>query len=226
MGRTSTTTESVASRYTHFVYITGADGTGKSTQACLLTQHLRDCGVRCRHLWLRFPFFFSLPLLAYARWRGYSWHEVCDGVRHGYWDFRYSRWLYTLLPWVLLLDATLAAIGKVYVPLRLGKTIVCERFVLDMLVDLAVAFGDRSLHLRLPGKLYPRLVPRDAVICVLDLDAGTIRERRADLRGDRCLEDRLGMFRCLSESLSLPLLSSGMPVVELSQCIHQRMKVR
>lgn len=205
------------------IYITGADGTGKSTQARLLIQHLQGRGIRCRHLWLRLPCFFSLPLLAYARWRGYSWHKVTDGVDHGYWDFRSSWGLRTLLPWVLLLDAALAAVGKVYIPLWLGKTIVCERFVLDMLIDLTIAFDDCRLHHRLPGRLYPRLIPRDATIIVLDLDAETIRERRADLRPDRRLEARLSAFRRLSADWSLPVLSSRMPVAELGQRIREAM---
>jgi thymidylate kinase len=204
-----------------FVYITGADGTGKSTQARLLIQRLQEQGIRCRHLWLRFPFCFSLPLLAYARCRGYSWREVTDGANHGYWDFRRSWVLRALLPWVLLLDAALAAVNKIYVPLWLGNTIVCERFVMDMLVDLTVACDDWNLHRRLPGRLYLGLVPRSAAIVVLDLDPETVQERRVDLVTDRRLEARLNAFRRLSADQSLSVLSSRAPVAELGQHIWE-----
>src|SRR5690606_9788348 len=112
-----------------FIYITGCDGTGKTTQANLLLKHLEAAGGRPRHLWLRFPFFLTLPLLVYARLRGFSWYEEHDGVRQGYWNFRRSWVLRTLFPWVLLVDATLAAVVKVHLPLWMGRTIVCERFV-------------------------------------------------------------------------------------------------
>src|SRR5687767_9986185 len=100
-----------------FLYLTGCDGTGKTTQADLLCAWLKQRSIQPRRVWLRFPFIFSLPLLAYARWRRLSWYEVVEGVRHGYWDFRTSILLKALFPWCLLLDAALAAVVKVYLPL-------------------------------------------------------------------------------------------------------------
>ena len=202
-----------------FVYVTGCDGTGKSTQARLLLSALAARGRRAGHLWLRFPFLLSLPLLAYARWRGYSWQERHGDVSHGYWSFRRSRLLRALLPWTLLADAVIAALHKIYIPLSLGRTIVCERFALDMLVDLAVACEDAGLHRRLPGRLYPRLLPRGTVVTVLDLDPETARERRPDLRTDRRLDARMAMFRRLAADLALPVFSSHMPVAELRRHI-------
>lgn len=203
-----------------FIYITGCDGTGKTTQAELLLSYLEAMGRQPQHLWLRFPFFLTLPLLAYARWRGYSWYEETDGVRHGYWDFRNSWLLRKLLPWLLLADASLAALVKVDLPLMRGRTLVCERFVLDMLVDLAVAFNDPDFHLRMPGRLFLRLLPGRAMIIILDVDVETIRQRRADLRVDRRLSARLGAFRCLARDRSLPVLSSTIPAAELNRHIQ------
>jgi thymidylate kinase len=208
-----------------FFYLTGCDGTGKTTQADLLCAHLRRLGARPRRVWLRFPFLFSLPLLAYARWRKLSWHEDIGGARHGYWDFRASRLLKTLLPWTLLVDAALAALIRVYLPLWSGETVVCERFVLDMLVDMAVAFDDAALSRRWPGRLFSRLLPRQATIVVLDLDAPTIRARRYDLQSDRRLEERLEMFRRLAADLALPLISSAAPMSEVSHKILNQLGV-
>lgn len=209
-----------------FIYITGCDGTGKTTQARRLLAHLTAQGVESQHLWLRFPFFFSLPLLAYARWRGYSWYEARGEVRQGYWDFSRSWLLRTCLPWVLLIDATLAALVKIYLPLSLskGKTIVCERFALDMLVDLSLALDDVDLHQRLPGRLYRHLIPKEALIIILELDAPTLRARRADLEIDWRLEARLRAFRRLVDEYGLIALSSQKPIAELSQSIQEMIK--
>ena len=193
----------------HFIYLAGADGTGKSTHAQLLLEELQSEGLSCRHLWLRFPFLFSFSLLAYARWRGHAWYEVQDGVRHGYWDFGRSWLMRELFPWILLFDATLAALVRVYLPLWMGTTIVCERYVLDMLVDLRVALADPAFHRGLPGRLFLRLLPRGARIVILDLDARTIRQRRWNLRFDRRLEARLEGYRDLAADLAVRQISTA-----------------
>ena len=95
-----------------FIYITGCDGTGKSTQARLLLAQLKASGIKARHLWLRYPFFLSLPLLAYARLRGYSWREKTGDMEYSYWDFHRSWLMRTIFPWALLLDAALATKKK------------------------------------------------------------------------------------------------------------------
>jgi hypothetical protein len=199
-----------------FIYLAGADGTGKTTQARILVKDLQSRGIRCRHLWLRFPFFFSLPLLAYARWRGYSWHEVYDGIRYGYWDFKSSRVMRTVFPWVFLFDATLAALVRVHLSLWQGVTIVCERFVLDMLVDLVVALDDPTFHQHPPGTLFLRLLPNRSKILILHLDVGTIRQRRPELEFDKKLAARLEAYGWIASVLSLPQLSSAGPLDQIT----------
>jgi hypothetical protein len=203
-----------------FIYITGCDGTGKTTQARLLLEQLGSQGIKARQVWLRFPFFFSLPLLAYARWRGYSCYEERDGVRHGYWEFGKARLLRRLLPWTLLADAALVGLFKIYLPLWRGETVVCERFVLDMLVDLAVACDDAELPRRLPGRLFLGLLPVGAKVAVLDLEAAALRLRRTDLANDRKLEARLVAFQSISRDYNLPVFSSRIPAVELNLLIR------
>jgi thymidylate kinase len=204
-----------------FIYIAGADGTGKSTQARMVMDGLAARGVPARHVWMRFPFFLSLPLLAFARWRGYSWHEEQHGVRYGYWDFRGSWLLRNMLPWLLLVDALIGAMREIYPQLWRGRTVVCERFVLDMLVDLAVAIGDERLHLRLPGRLYTALIPRDAAVAILDLEIETVHGRRPELRSDRQLGNRLRAFRTLASDLALRMLSSAGTVGDVNDRIAQ-----
>jgi thymidylate kinase len=222
MGHIVKTAGQVAVMRPRFIYIAGADGTGKSTQARLLLEHLQGRGIRCRHLWLRFPFLLSLSLLVYARWRGYSWHEVTDGVDQGYWDFRQSWLMRQIFPWVVLLDAALVSILKVYLPLWLGYTIVCERYVFDMVVDLSLALRDPIYRVTWSGNCLLKLLPPDSFAVILDLDAATARERRPDLLHDRWLEDRLVFYRDLAQYLSLTVLDSRRLQSDLAELIRGR----
>lgn len=208
-----------------FVYITGADGTGKTTQTNLIFEFLQNRCIKCQQLWLRFPFFFSLPLLLYARLRGHSWHEIVDGQDYGYWDFQESLILRVLLPWFVLLDLLITSIVKIQFPILRGEFIICERFIIDIIVDLIVAFNDKNFHRRLPAKIYPYLLPRDGIIILLDLDSTTIRNRRTELRADRRLDTRLEVYRFLAKEYDIESLSSKMSVDEVSDFIINKMKI-
>ena len=223
MGALTANTVAAGQTPPRFIYITGCDGTGKTTQTRLLLEQLRGQGIKVRHLWLRFPFLFSTLLLVYARWRGYSWSEEQAGARHGYWDFRRSWLMRHVFPWILLLDALLAALWNIYFPLWLGWTIVCERFVLDMLVDLAVAYDDTSFFAHLPGRWYLRLLPANTAAIILDLDVTTIRQRRPDLRSDHQLATRLEAFQQLCRARSIPVLSSRTAITPLNQSIRKQL---
>jgi hypothetical protein len=119
------------------------------------------------------------------------------------------------------MDACLARLVGINIPLWHGETVICERFVLDMLVDLSVAFGEEDLHRRLPGRLYLWLLPTNPKIFILDLDVATIQDRRPDLCSDRFLNTRLEVYRRISSDLSLQRLSSSLPVKILNTIIRK-----
>jgi hypothetical protein len=200
-----------------FIYLVGADGTGKSTQAGLLVERLDQLGIPCRHIWLRFPFVLSLPLLAYARWRGFSWHESVHGIDHGYWEFRQSWLLRRILPLTVLADAALASLSLRCLPRWAGITIVCERYVLDMLVDLSIATGLQAAD-SWALRMLPRLLPSGALVIGLTAPIDLVTGRRRDLACDRSLRAKLSAYQQLFEALTYPVLSTADSV----WCVHEQ----
>ena len=205
------------------IYITGADGTGKSTHTKLLLKALRSSGKSCSHLWLRFPFLLSYPFLAFSRLRGYSWHEQENGHKHGYWSFQDSLLMREVFPWVYLIDAMIASLVRLRIPLWLGRTIVCERFVLDMLADVMVALNNPGFIHTLPGRAFLRVLPTCTEVIILDLDLHSIRKRRRDLQRDKRLECRIEAFRRIAEVGSFDLVSTMPSVEESSKAIRRQL---
>jgi len=206
-----------------FFYIFGCDGTGKTTHSRLFAEKLRSEGVKIKCLWMRFPFFFSIPLLLYARSKGYSWSEKISGHVYGYWDFSRSRILKIFLPWALLMDAFLASVIKIHIPLSLGLNIVCERYVFDMMADLLVAFGEESNLYSKIFALFPKLIPKNSSLVMLDLEIEAIHKRRPELSLDRNLRPRLAAFRSIAAKFDLTVIENNQPVSEVQQMLQQKL---
>jgi thymidylate kinase len=207
-----------------FLYLAGCDGVGKSTQAQILTEELYSRGLRVRRIWLRYPFFFSLPFLVYARVRGFSWREVNGSVVHGYWDFSSSWLMQKVFPWFLLLDTSIAAFWKVRLPLWRGYSLICERYVIDILVDLFLGSGDFTLYNHLLGKLFLRLVPKSGRVIVLDSTVENIRNRREDLTYDRRLEEKTKAYHILANDLGIDRIQANLSIKEITNMLLDEFK--
>lgn len=194
------------------IHLAGADGTGKTTQARAILSLLQRQGIPARYVWLRFPRLFCAPFLVYARLRGYSRQEIVDGHRHGYWDFNASWLMSNVFPWALLLDTFLITLVKISLPLRLGYTLVCDRFVVDILTDLMAGMNDPRFDERTPGRLFLALLPRDARVVVLDLDTDIAQRRCPELRGDRSQSRRRTFYLDFARRRHLPVVSTEVSI--------------
>jgi thymidylate kinase len=200
------------------IYLSGNDGTGKTTQARLLVSDLKRRGIRVRYVWLRFPQLVSLPILALSRALGTTTYRTVNGQRVGHWDFRRAKWLAKALLWSQVVDATLFRIAKVDLATRSGTTVVLDRFVLDILVDIAAAADDDAM---LDGTAARRLrrLAWTATTAVLDGDPARLQHRRLDLLGDPLLERRAALYRQLALLANLPTIDADRPKDEVYAAI-------
>lgn len=206
-------------RWPRCIYLAGADGTGKTTQAKALLALLEKEGLRVRYVWLRFPRLLCVPLLVYARLRGYSMRERVGGTEHGYWYFDRSWLMSNVFPWLLWLDTLLLTLFKLYLPLWRGYTVVCDRFVVDILVDLMTGLNEAHLSEQLPARLFFRLLPTGSRLLILDLGSDMARQRSADLKGDRSHEMRRSQYLELACQRQLPIVDSSAPISTVTERI-------
>lgn len=178
------------------ICIIGPDGTGKTTQAKMLIEKLRERGYEYEYRWMRFHHFISLPVLALARLMGLTEIQTLpDGRKIGYHHFYRSKLISTLYSLTLYLDTLLAMMFKIYIPLKLQKKrIVCDRFVYDTLVDLAMDLNNPSFITSKITKMFLRLVPKESKVVLLIAPYEKIKWRREDLRFDGSLEKRIQIY--------------------------------
>jgi len=178
------------------ICLIGPDGVGKTTQAKLLIEKLREMGYEYEYRWMRFHHFVSLPVLALARLMGLTEVQTLpDGRKIGYHHFYRSRLISTLYPITLYIDTLLAMILRIYLPMKLlKKRIVCDRFVYDTLVDLAVDLDKPEIITSKTAKRFLRLIPKGARTILLWAPYEAINQRREDLKFDAILERRIRIY--------------------------------
>ena len=203
-----------------FICITGIDGVGKTTHVNLILEHLRNKGIKCEYKWLRFHHLISLPLLAFCRLAGYTRVSTLgDTQKCSYHEFYRSDFISFVYPWILLMDTVLFTTVKVYIPMLYGNTIVCDRFVYDTLIDVAVATRDHKIYDKAVGKLFLKLIPENARIVMLNLDKAIVISRREELMDDVTFDERYELYRSFSDEFGIRVVENGGAVEDVNKLI-------
>ncbi len=191
------------------IVVSGLDGTGKSTHAKALVEDLRARGFRTLYRRLRFPFVLSVPLLILARLRGRSYvlREGRQAVRvHA---FGSSPFLRLLFPMTVFVDLLLVTWILVRLPMALGWTVVCDRFVADTLVDVAASCEMETVPSSLRD-LFESLVPDGTTALLLTASSAILLQRRPELALDPSFSRRVRLYDELADAVGLePVETEG-----------------
>ena len=165
-----------------FICLVGVDGCGKSTLAKMLHQELTTRGIRSRVVWLRMNYKLTRPVLLYCRLTGLTRRPMINGQKISIHEFQRAPVVATLVQYLHWIDTALAYFFKAYLPMRLrGETIICDRFVYDILIDFIVESGDPDLHNRLIRRLLLSLMPENAKVFLIKADREVIIRRKPDV---------------------------------------------
>lgn len=206
---------------TRLICLIGPDGTGKTTQAKRLIQKLNEIGIDCIYRWMRFHHFFSLPILAIARIIGLSKIEKTkSGLKIGYHYFYKSKIISKLYIVTMYLDTLVSYFLNIWLPIQIfRKTVICDRFVHDTLIDIMISTKNYELLDSKIGKKFLSLVPKNAIVIMLLADANTLRQRREDILIDKTLLKRLELYQKLAEKVNIQTIDSSRSIEEVHQNI-------
>jgi hypothetical protein len=210
-----------------FIIVSGVDGCGKTTVIDRLRRRLEQEGFTTRYEWMRYNHRLVRPVHAFSRLVGLSRRYEVAGQciwRHEFHRSRSFSSFYIVLTW---LDAWL---GRALLAARLLfkniDVVVCDRWVQDILVDLAVDTRRRSL---LGGKWYTRflhILPGGARQYLLVRDAGAIVSARPDVQRDLSGSFRQRLYRRLARNPALTVIHNDGTVDAAVAAILQDWKCR
>jgi dTMP kinase len=210
----------------HLICFMGIDGSGKSTLARLLERQLKIQGIDCRYLW---------------------WLEAEDSTirkvlrKVSLKNLRISRgvvatqrpggFLVSLYKNLVSLDYLRHLVLHVWIPMKLGSTIICDRYIYDTLVAFAVEFDYQAAEFEKSLKLLLRLAPRPDILFLVDVPLEVAVARKSDIPSHESLIGPRRMYLEMArhmnvvmidgtqslESLAVRVLENVKPIVEDSK---------
>jgi len=178
------------------ICVSGIDGCGKTSIIEGVRCGLEAAGLPTRYVWLRYNHYLTKLLLAFCRLAGLTRYEYPDGVRVGYHDFYKSRvvsWLFIIFTY---LDTLLVSILLVYLPSALGsQALVCDRYVLDIMIDLEVDTRIRFMAGGRLERLFRGLMPAHAQCFLIMRDQQAVLQCRPENVHDGNFQRRWDLYR-------------------------------
>jgi len=210
------------------ISIIGTDGSGKTTLANKLIEELERKGHPARYVWFRFPRFLTFVLLLISRLTGFTKYKSQGNYRIGKHYFHVQPFR-TLYPIVVLVDAIVHFIIRVWIPSKLGYILVCDRWVYDIFVDVAIDTQNSHFFHTFVGRVLYSLASQAKIVLLVDAPDEVLNARRPQTRFDPYSNKRRLFYRLLGNLPEVYSINSGINFditwKNLQSSLEQKIKI-
>lgn len=201
------------------IVLSGLDGSGKSTQTKLLAERLTAEGIPAQPIWNRWEPRLSAPMIEIAK----KFLSLFAGAsERDYESFREAkrktmqnplkRALWQTLVWS---EYAWQVRDRISAPLRRGSTVICDRYVYDTLIDIAINFSVPPENIEeLMEHPLLALFPKPALSVIVDIDPIIGASRKSDGTPASYLADRREHYKEIARILGAPVID-GSSSIEL-----------
>jgi len=202
------------------VCLVGMDGTGKSTLSKNLVENMNEHGIKTRYVWSGLeplvlkPFFWIGKALFIPR------HEPTPGTY-----MRHSTTLRKVLQNPLMrtvyesffyLDYAIQLLLNVRIPMIQGKSVVSDRYVYDVLIDLAVILSYSESKLGILLRAFERLLPKPSLVFLIDAPEEEAIKRKDDIPSITHISERRELYLSLAKKYGFTIIdgTQTLPVLQ------------
>jgi len=195
------------------------DGTGKTAHSRALIDYLHKSGIKSKYVWFGNAHILDYPLMAVCRILGFTVIHKVNGTSVSEHKYYKNKAISKIWPYIRLLDVAMLASFWIKLLLWRGFTVVCDRFVPDIFVNIMVDIDDDKLYKKLSGRVLLGLMPRPLLSVCLDVDAEIALQRKRDVPEIGYLNRRRKAYSIVCKYLEIPIVNAGEPFVSVQQDI-------
>jgi len=210
-----------------FICFTGIDGGGKTTHARRLVAFLENQGIQSSYIRNRFqpvilkPFIKTGKALFLRNKDMFKDYAEYYTAKKGLFQ---SRVVSSLFENAILFEYLLHALLKVRLPLMLGKNVVCDRYVYDTVVGLAVDLGYSNQKVKRILQRLWHLLPKPDLVFLIDLTEDIAYRRKGDTPSVDFLKYQRQIYLAIGKEYGMVILDGARDLVELEEEIKDRVK--
>ena len=187
------------------IAFSGIDGSGKTTQVKLLQDRLKRNGVETSKMWSRWRPLLSLPLMYVLRRSSEVSVHKADFLSIVEFHNPKNEGVASLWCFATQLENLLKISAKIIFPLTLGRTVICDRYALDLTVDGMSDLHDSLTGMRFGFKLL-RLLPSADCTFLIDVDAESAFRRKPDMPNVSYNVERIRRYHSLCDEAGVKVI--------------------
>lgn len=206
-----------------FVTFMGMDGSGKTTQAMNLAKTMRNYGIMVKYIWIGWVPTILKPVTELGKLflnkrmnvNTTDYREFTAAKKNLFKNhFLAVMWMY-----YVVFDYALQIFIKISIPLLFGRSIICDRYIYDILINLCTRYGLPEYDVfRILKNRIMALFPKPTFIFFLDVPEKVAFERKGDIPTLGYLIEHRKLYLKLADILGIMRIeSSGDP-----EKIHHR----
>lgn len=187
----------------------GIDGSGKTSLAKSVVKDLKNNGIECNYCYGRYKPLISKPVVMIGKTLFLRNEDVRKYNSYSATKRRLAK-KYNVLMSVyynmILIDYAFQIFVKIIVPRLLGKTIICDRYVYDTVINDMPRSSDDLKTIKMLVNRCLRIAPEPDIKYFIDIDEGVAYKRKNDTPSINYLIERRMLYKLLACEYKMTVL--------------------
>lgn len=212
-------------RNSTFICFIGIDGSGKTTLAKMLIRMMDERGIKGKYVYNTYRSFLLRPLMSIAKaflFRGKTisknYAEYTNMTKKVFkWSF-----LSTMYQYSVLLDYLFQTLFKVGIPRIFGKNVICDRYLYDVVVNIAVESDYSNDRIESMLRKISYLLPKPNLLFLVDLPEEIAYQRKDDVPTIEYLKKRREIYLDIGKEYGIVILDGSKKLKDLECEIEEK----